>query len=389
MSARRGAAAIARRALRALRFVWLTVGVCLIALLIVDWIAGRVVDARDRRDVTWRVPADAYRDEPWARDLWREFDVGYQWEPYTYYRSQPFAGRYTNVGADGLRRTWNRTPPPDDPRAIEIDVFGGSTAWGYGERDESTIPSLLSRALGDAGLAVRVENRAELGHVTTQEVIALLRSLRGRRPPRVVVFYDGFNDVMSLLRNRRAGLTTAEEDRASAVYLRDRVDMLLAALAQHSGLMRLRRYTPPPPAGQPQLAAPLDANEAPLVAELVEVYATNVRVVEEAGRIAGFEPIFFWQPTLRSPKRKLSPWELKMLGFMGGYTAELHERVQQALRHDPRLAADPRFHDLDDAFADVTEPLFIDRAHLNEAGNRLIAERIREHVAQAVKRAAP
>src|SRR5581483_10245411 len=176
------------------------------------------VDARERRDSLWRLQAEAYRDEPWAREVWLEFPrISFQWEPFAYYRASPFAGRFHNVDDEGRRRTWNRAPA--DPSAIDVWVFGGSTAWGFGERDDGTIPSALSRLLADAGWSVRVENRAQIGYVSTQEVIALQRALLGSRAPRVVIFYDGFNDVLSLLRNDRAGLSLDESGRANAFEL--------------------------------------------------------------------------------------------------------------------------------------------------------------------------
>jgi hypothetical protein len=46
-----------------------------------------------------------------------------------------------------------------------------------------------------------------------------------------------------------------------------------------------------------------------------------------------------------------------------------------------RLAADQapeQVHDLSDMFAEVDRPIYIDWAHLSQAGNRMVAERIFE-----------
>jgi len=365
----------ARLAIRGARSLWLFAGICLLALVALDRLAMLWVDARERRDSLWRLQAEAYRDEPWAREVWLEFPrISFQWEPFAYYRASPFAGRFHNVDDEGRRRTWNRAPA--DPSAIDVWVFGGSTAWGFGERDDGTIPSALSRLLADAGWSVRVENRAQIGYVSTQEVIALQRALLGSRAPRVVIFYDGFNDVLSLLRNDRAGLSLDESGRANAFELDGHTLRLARALERHSGLDRLFRYAPPPQTGG---AIDPDRLEK-LLPQLVDVYAANVRLVEDAGRAAGFTPIFFWQPTLHSPKKLESPWERKMAAFEQGFTKALHERAHHAVCDDRRLASNPHFHDLDAAFAAADAPLFVDRAHLNQAGNTLVARRILDDV---------
>ena len=61
-------------------------------------------------------------------------------------------------------------------------MLGGSSLWGFGARDDQTIPSLLARRLHDRGVQVEVKNLSDLGYVSTQEVIGLLRELQGRLP---------------------------------------------------------------------------------------------------------------------------------------------------------------------------------------------------------------
>ena len=92
-------------------------------------------------------------------------------------------------------------------------MLGGSSLWGFGARDDRTIPSILSRDLFEAKWDVRIRNLAEIGYVNTQEVIALIRELQSGYRPDLVIFYDGVNDTTSALLEREAGLTTNEINR--------------------------------------------------------------------------------------------------------------------------------------------------------------------------------
>ncbi len=92
-------------------------------------------------------------------------------------------------------------------------MLGGSSLWGFGARDDQTIPSLLARNLDQRGWRVELKNLSEIGYVSTQELIALVRELQAGYRPDVVIFYDGVNDTTSALLEGEAGLTTNEVNR--------------------------------------------------------------------------------------------------------------------------------------------------------------------------------
>jgi hypothetical protein len=161
---------------------------------------ARSVDAFERK---W---TESFQGEPWAREYTGEFRASTQmeWRPYVLWRRRPFVGRLINVDGAGLRRTWD--PPHLGEGARSVFALGGSTLWGNGARDEHTIPSELSRLLNDAGRPARVTNFGELGFVSSQNLITLLLELRSGHVPDVVVCYDGVNDVIAALQNKRAGV---------------------------------------------------------------------------------------------------------------------------------------------------------------------------------------
>ena len=130
-----------------------------------------------------------YRDQDWAKPLFAESLASRsEFDPLLGFRERPRSGRYVNVDAQGMRKTWNPDLPPG-ARAPLVLVFGGSTVWGWGARDDFTIPSHLSRDLRDRGTSARVRNCGQRGYVLSQEVLQLALLLRSGVRPDAVAFY--------------------------------------------------------------------------------------------------------------------------------------------------------------------------------------------------------
>jgi len=362
------------RSLAVVQAVWLAFGAALLLFLATDAVATLVVERKLAKP--WRAEAEAYGGAPWVVDYWREQrQTKEHWVPYSYFETEPFQGRYINVGADGLRRTWNRAAGKDDAR---IYMFGGSATWGFGCRDEGTIPSALSRLLAEAGLDVQVKNFGQNAHVSTQEVIVLLKALETEPAPDIVIFYDGYNDTGSSLVVGFAGQTYTEKDRAREFQILRRPRDLFSALLGSSGLARWSRFIEPPllfPAPDPKRADQL-------AREVVQRYAANVRLVEETGRVVGFQPIFYWQPTVQDKGHK-SPFEQRLPER--DKAVDFFKRVHRNLVAHETLAHDESFHDLTKLFAEEREPCYIDRVHLSEGANRKVASRMLVDVVPALR----
>ena len=193
----------------------LVTGVVLLELAAYVYYTARVTVSGSGDEVAaWvdAIPADAYDDRSWLMTGFHELQgpAGLRWEPFTYWRYKPFSGRYVNLGTNGLRHTWNT--PAAEP--VEIWVFGGSTTWGTGARDDYTIPSALSKMLAQAFPArVHITNYGTTGYVNTQEMIFLFRELQQGRRPNIAIFYDGINDTYTAFQNRVAGVSSNEYNR--------------------------------------------------------------------------------------------------------------------------------------------------------------------------------
>jgi len=82
----------------------------------------------------------------------------------------------------------------------EIDdsvwFFGGSTIWGFGASDFQTIPSHFNSITERS-----VFNFGEIGWNSRQSLNQLITALGDHHKPSVIIFYDGFNDIIQQCRN--------------------------------------------------------------------------------------------------------------------------------------------------------------------------------------------
>ncbi len=355
-----------------LRFVrdgWLIAGLLAITLCLAE-LAARGVARLCPPPGDVRIERQAVKDldpEMWQRGV-------YQWQPYVLWRYRPRISEYLNFDALGRRKTWAPPAMPED--APSLWLFGGSTMVGDGARDDYTIPSLISRALAEAGRPTRVLNFGQSAYVSTQEVLALQAGLREGQAPDAVIFYDGGNDVYSAYQSGRAGLPQ------NSFFLRqdfERIELgMLRRLAGRSALVGLLRRL-----GENREESPIDAMSevelAALAGEVIREYAANLAIVEALGARFGFEASFFWQPLVWS--RHPTAGDEADIATEDPVLANFGRVLYAQIAAHPELAANPRFFDLSGVLDASDEPHFYDFVHVNEAGDTVIARAMLEAIA--------
>lgn len=369
------------------RSAWASVGWAVVVLLVLE-IVGRIGLAyiqpgRFRGDpAAFILPMDmdAAARERLAEEYSREQAASYQtaWRPYVYWRRIPYQGKYINVDEAGIRRSWNATPS-QAPGQVRIFVFGGSTLWGTGARDEFTIPSLLSKKLSTRyARGVWVTNFGEAGYVNTQEIITLMLELRRGNRPDIAVFFDGYNDSASALQNGVAGIPQNEPNRIAEFNSRSRLN-LREGFVNRLALYRFSRWASRSilrPAVRAQRAT---ASTEPLADATVSAYLHNVEILTALSRTFGFHVVFFWQPTLYT-KQSLSARERRLYEQSERYfngAALLFGAINSGLKGRLAEGRYPQVTDLSSMFGDDGDTVFIDQYnHPSEAGNDRIAEAI-------------
>jgi hypothetical protein len=380
-----------------LQTAWSIAGITLIVAIVAEAVLQAAFYLKDR----WtnqprpdrRVLAEGYGGEEWPVRHYRELEeLRDRWEPYVYFRQQPFVGTTISIGAAGLRRTWQPPSPAQADLAVRkrsrILMLGGSSLWGFGARDDQTIPSLLARELFERKRDVELRNLSEIGYVSTQELVALLRELLSGYRPDVVIFYDGVNDTTSALLEREAGVTTNERNRRAEFNLtRSNARLagtLVASAVTSSAMYRLasairRRLDH----GRSSFQAPDAAALTSLAADVIHRYAANIDIVERLGHELGFRPLFYWQPQIIT-KRDKRPFEREEAERFA-WTEPLFAHVAQGIRTSRALVSDPAFHDLSALFADARDLVFIDYCHTTERANARVAAVMADDVVAALE----
>src|SRR5438874_2129817 len=113
-------------------------------------------------------------------------DLDARFVPLAGYRSAEYRTRTIHVGADGRR--FDPTAPVLPGRPVAF--YGGSTVWGADETDGNTFPAIYARMN-----AIPVLNEGEVGYTSRQELGWLINNFIKDYTPRIIVFYDGVNDI--------------------------------------------------------------------------------------------------------------------------------------------------------------------------------------------------
>lgn len=385
---------------RAVRDAWLVVGATIVLILALE--SGYRLQGLVRRSITARLqstpatePPSPFDSTSWAAEYLLEKSAieAVRWAPYVYRRHPSFQGRFISTDSLGHRITPQRMTSKGG-RTIRIFFFGGSTTFGWYQRDGNTIPAIAADRLENApgeDVGVEVTNLGVAGHTFTQEVIELILRLREGERPDVVVFYDGINDVMSTEQNGRAGFPQNEANR-EVDFLRGRRlaaesrpgfgnDLLAIGHGLQVVLSRselARRIL----ASRPPISA-MTVSTDTLAQRIVDMYTANVRIVETLAAGYGFEPIYAWQPALLSTRKRLTPRE-SWLGHPQRIS-DLHRAVPELLEPAMTPLVGPRFVNATDRFDDDSLDIFVDVfGHTLERANPLIVDALMPSLSAAV-----
>lgn len=325
-----------------------------------------------------------YQDQEWAAALARESDKPHRdqlYHPYLTWISKPVKGRYVNIDRVAGRRTWN--PPDLPPDAATVYVFGGSAAWGWGARDEHTIPSQLSRLLNAQAPRFRVYNYAEPAYTFTQGVLYLILKLREGSRPDYVIFYDGFNDVYGAYQSGQAGALH------NAAQMRDKLQSKPRQLywkavkewfQEHVYLYdkvfyKLYLHFHPEERYREVGVRLTDQELQELAAALFQYYAQSLDLLNHLSQAYGFKYACFWQPALFTEAQVL-PQETRIDVRLGDKQfGKLYKFTNQYLAQHP---LSPHFYNLADAVSQRTQTCYLDLVHMTEAGYGMVAEGILE-----------
>ncbi|NRG18321.1 hypothetical protein HPQ64_11535 [Rhizobiales bacterium] len=313
-----------------------------------------------------------YEGVDWARKHFEEYDnltKGY-FASFVGWRRPPYSGETINIDENGLRRTVGLEDA--DPQKT-IALYGGSTMWGTGANDETTIPSYVAQKSPN----LKAYNFGETGYISHQSFNRFFESYSAGFRPDIVVFYDGVNDVWNRCRREHGSYSHAREQEIRTFLANRREASFMDVVGPMNDLAgRVKRTL----ASRKRVAeGPYDCQEDPEKAERI---ARNLlydwRLMKDLVEGYGGQFVAILQPHAYISKSRID--YLSLDPRLGEEYAAVYPRVVDLIATE--------FQDLQKNFLDLRtaldrdEAFYIDWCHLSPNGNEIIASHIVERLDQ-------
>jgi hypothetical protein len=363
---------------------WLIIGATLLVILFLEGTCALVYHfLPGQGELKYFQNTPSYKNYPWSHDYDHELFSSYNtsWRPYVDWRRTPYKGRYINIDAHGIRYTVpGKVREGNTARKVKIFMFGGSTMWGEGVRDQFTLPSLVGQDLAARHVQAKITNFGEVAYVNTQELIELVLQLEQGNVPDVVVFYDGYTDVTAAFQNHSAGATLFEPKREleyniSTRYHKLKTVFLLSTLDRFYFGKLIKYFS-----NKLSYPKPASHESKTLEKDIVEIYLNNCKIIAALGKAYGFVPLFYWQPVIYT-KNSLTPFEKK---FAPKPLGDLYRQSHAVLQARSQEFAPYHFFDISNLFATTHREVYLDFCHVNEKSNQIIAQRMASDLLQII-----
>ena len=321
-------------------------------------IADPVGDAPDGQP---RDTSLAQRGLPYAGELFQELQqVEFAYDPYLTVRVADRTGQYVNV-IDRVRRSYVPVGAAQDPAALDVWFLGSSALFGWGQRDEHTIPSEVARIAEDAGVPLRVHNLGVPSFWAWQDDLLLAQLLSERPPPDLIVSYEGYNDVIGTLpRGSPTQVSTGLADQVRSA--------LLDAGADFRG-------------GHNSAVDPIPRTTATSPANAATVFGRSARLARDLARSRDIPIAQFLQPAVWSRDLAVDDATLSNIGA----DREWHDSYAMGWNMARTLMATGGVVDLGDSLDTYDEVVYSDDVHTNEAASRVVASALFAEIAPTLE----
>jgi len=341
-------------------------------------------DIVNKTTIDQRSKLSFYNDKVWSTKLFNEMNQSWgksNYMPYIGWRKKEIHGKFLNIDSQGVRKTYQSPLITDNEDIDLLYMFGGSTMWGAGARDNHTIPSFISKYLQKDGYQFKVVNYGESAYTFFQEAIYLIYLLHEGHRPNYVIFYDGINELWTtyktgvpgrhhqteIIRSRieQSTSTSAIEHISYAIKKTINSSMIyftLNKISKKIDSLSTNRYN-----NIDNKYTKIQAYE--LTNKTVKRYKDTLNLLEELSEHYGFEFLCFWQPTLATEKTRSKEEEDMRLGD----DLEKMYVIADSLLKNTDLKY---FFNISDVFNQTMGGNYIDAGHLNEAGNEIVAGEI-------------
>lgn len=138
-----------------------------------------------------------YKGIPWAKKHFEEFaELSSEYKSYIAWRRVKYSGQTIQINNNGIRITPQHKNTNSNSSLVVF--LGGSTMWGTGANDANTIPALFSN-YGKGNY--KSLNYGESGYRAFQSYLFLREKINEGIRPKLVVSYDGVNEIAGFQKN--------------------------------------------------------------------------------------------------------------------------------------------------------------------------------------------
>jgi len=287
----------------------------------------------------------------------------YDFDDFVHFKERAFQGKYVNVNPAGFRFSKNQGPWPLQASNLNVFVFGGSTAFGYGLPDDQTIASYLQEELFEVTKKrVCLYNFGMGWYYSTQERILFERLLSSGHKPDIAIFIDGFNECW------RYEDTPPFRENFENVFREGDGNVVETVIAQTPTGRLLRGLKRKLTRGRGDFVQ--QRNEK--IGSQIDRYLRKKSLIDGMCRELSITPIFVWQPV---PEYK---YDMKYHLFVEAgkhYKEQLHG-YGEMLRYYRQGQCGPNFLWCADLQQDEKECLYVDANHYTARFCKKIAQNI-------------
>ena len=222
--------------------------------------------------------------------LYETWSRPYVYEPYTQFKERPFKGKYVNVDKNGFRLTKDQGPWPPNPNNFNIFLFGGSTTFCYGLKDEETIASYLQDLFLNKKISkrkeVKVYNFGRGNYFSSQEKVLFQELISNGYKPDIAIFIDGLNDFYYC--NNEPLFT--DKLRRFIDYKGKKLLLEFPLLNLIRDIKKIGDVESENDSGEKKY------NDEKLITSAANRYITNKKLIEVVANAFGVKTLFIWQP---------------------------------------------------------------------------------------------
>ncbi len=311
-------------------------------------------------------------------ELFREEYRPWQADWFTGFSEAPFHGKYVNVSPYGFRVGNSQGPwPPDHQKNYVVYLFGGSTAFSYGETDSQAFGSVLQPLLEKKlGRSVAVYNFGQSSWFSTQERILFEQLILSGQKPDLAIFLDGLNDfhwinqVMPAIPIERPSFPKTPTFRSVLKDAKTVLPMTRLAISIHNMLQNSahRKTADEMKVANTKFDDPVSLQKA------VDRYFTNKRMIEAEAKESGIKTLFVWEPApFYKYDEKIDPFINPEYGF--SFTGFTYVKYGYPVMRDYVDRTPPdNFLWCADLQQDRHELLYVDPYHYSPKMTEIISE---------------